>query len=354
MSTERRLEGLDRSIAKYFERHASRCLIRALAVCLVISALVTALVFFVSGSKPISIMVFGGCGVLSLNASFIFFVPSSKRRVESRKLLVSAAKEPALIEDLRPGVIAIRRAGGETQELKAVEHTIWKELVVPFLCKIHSTAVAEQKAATGRVMTSSEIRQLNQERKALHEAQARLADEEQHLQVARKEIEEQAQSLQDAEEMVISRLSEIEVAEAEMAQMRDDIESARTTTSATPGSEERLKQKESALDALRLSLQEDKKAVEAQKTELNQLKGDLIRNQFPQDGLPVSSDDSLTQREKELEEQMRQLREAQQKLDERSQYVDEVENSLIDRLNQMSEREAHVEQSEVNAGLRMD
>lgn len=52
---------------------------------------------------------------------------------------------------------------------------------------------------------------------------------------------------------------------------------------------------------------------------------------------------------------MRQFKKkAQQKLEERSQYVGEVENSLIDRLNQMSEREAHVEQSEINARLRMD
>ncbi|MGB0258877.1 MAG: hypothetical protein ACPGES_09515 [Coraliomargarita sp.] len=354
MISEEKLESLDTKLAKYFERHASQCLVRALLACLAVSTFTAAITFFASNNKTLAIIVFGGCAVLSLNASFIFFVPSSKRRNESRKVMLSAAKDPSLIDDLKPGVIAVRMLSGETRQFKAIEAKIWKELVVPYLCKIHSSTVAEQKAETGRVMTKSEIRQLNEQREALEEAQIRLAQGEESLNAAKKDIELQAKSLQDAEELVISRLSEIEVAEAEMAQMRDDLNAAQLGSTSNSEQDERLQRKEAELDALRTSLEEDKKAVETQKTELNQLKGDLIRGQQPHDGPQVETNQSIAQRERELESQMRQLKEAQQKLEERSQYVDEVENSLIDRLNQMSEREAHVEQSEINAGLRMD
>jgi hypothetical protein len=41
-------------------------------------------------------------------------------------------------------------------------------------------------------------------------------------------------------------------------------------------------------------------------------------------------------------------------LEERSRYVSDVEESLIEHLNKLSEREASVEQSEIYAGVVSD
>lgn len=94
--------------------------------------------------------------------------------------------------------------------------------------------------------------------------------------------------------------------------------------------------------------------VEQQKTELNQLKGDLIRTSDSEDAPGLTADQSLAIREQALAEQLRKLKEATDELEARTQYVNEVEDSLVDRLNQISEREAFVEQGEINAGLRED
>ena len=375
MTQGHRLKNLDTNIAKYFERHASSCLLRAVTYSLVLAVLLSLFAFAASNSRIVAIAVFGVVGVLSVNVLFLMLVPSNKTRKQSHGLIMEAAKDPALIEDIRPGVIAVQIEGEEAHELNAVEKRAWQQLVVPYLCKMHSKTLSDQKSVAGHVLTRSEMIQLNEQRKTIKEDEARiqqdreqlatkrkdisnlqerLVNKEKELQHAREEIQLRADSLQQAEDLVISRLSEIEVAEAQMVQMRENLNTQQNAGQSSASDEARLKRKEAELDALRLSLQEDKQVVELQKTELNQLKGEMIRESGLDVQPDLSPEDSLRLREKELEAQFLKLKEATSELDARSQYVQEVEDSLVDRLNTMSEREAFIEQGEVDAGIRAD
>lgn len=365
------------NVERYFERHASQCMLRALLMTVLGAGLIAALSYVILSSQLIAIMVFGVGSFISLNAAFIFFVPSTRRRQEARELILMAAADPSAIEDVRPGVIALRGINGEPRELNRIEQHVWKELVVPFHCTMHSTSFMSGKGKAERGLTRSEIRHFNEQRKELEATEARmradrdalekqclevealqngLVAEQAALQQARDEVQARSDSLQDAEDMVISRLSEIEVAEVEMAQMRENIahEKAAASEQLGPDHELRLKAKEAELDALRQSLEQDKSMVEQQKTELNQLKGELISATDSEDAPSLSADQSLAIREQALAEQMRKLKEATDDLETRTQYVNEVEDSLVDRLNAISEREAFVEQGEVNAGIRED
>tara|TARA_B110000285_G_scaffold64872_1_gene74537 strand:+ start:2966 stop:3793 length:828 start_codon:yes stop_codon:yes gene_type:complete len=97
-----------------------------------------------------------------------------------------------------------------------------------------------------------------------------------------------------------------------------------------------LKAQELALASLQQEFADDRDQFEAKKTELEQMQGSLQCAQAPAGNHATD----LEQRESELEERLC--------------YVATVENDLIERLNRLSEREASVEQTEVEAGLRKD
>jgi len=340
------------------------------------ASIFTVFTFLFSNNTAITIISFGFSGFICLNVTFLKMIPSRARCKQSHALIMAAAKDPERIDDLQLGICAVKTDDGKTYKLNAVEQYAWKELVVPFLCKMHSKTLSDQKSVTGHVLTKSEMRHLHEQREAVKKdevrlkddrkqldakrqdiaaLQERLVDEEKHLKQARKEIELEASSLQKAEDLVISRLSEIEVAEAQMAQMRENLAKQQTAGEPSSLADERLKHKEAEIDALRLSLKEDKSVLEQQKTELNQLKGDLIRASSTENAaVEFNPEDSLRIREQQIKAQLSQLKQATNELEERSKYVQDVENSLIDRMNTMSEREACIEQGEVNAGLRVD
>jgi len=378
MSHAPHLTKLEKSIERYLERHAQHCLLRALAVALLAASLSSALCYSVTGSSTAAISLFGLIGLIALNLAFMYTVPSIKSRKDSSRFLLGGAADPSVIDDVKPGVVQLKNASGESQELNRVERRAWQEMVVPYLCRLHTDTLAQQKASRTRILTASEMRyykeerariereqeQMRQEvsalqakRSSIEDLQASLLEEERALEAAKEDMQVRADSLVDAENMVITRLSEIEVAEAEMEQLRENLQhqqqGSRQSSNADQldAHEATLKAKEAELDALRQSLIDDKQVVEQQKTELNQLKGDLIQA-ADQGSMGDSNVSTLQLRERELEEKMRQLESARVELDERTQYVNEVENSLIDKLNSLSEREAFVEQGEANVGLR--
>lgn len=375
MKTSYRLEDLDINVKRHFDRHVSRCLVRALVLSALAATVIALFAFLISYSQWMSISAFGVACFICLYITFHMIVPTQADCKQSRSIIMEAAKDPERINDIRPGACAVQTDNGQVHELSAVEQVAWKELVVPFLCKMHSKTLSDQKSVMGHVLSKSEMRELQRQLKAVKEdevrmekdrlqlderrqgiiaLQERLANEEKQLKQARQGIDQQAKSLEEAENLVISKLSEIEVAEAQMAQMRDDLESQQNVGQSNASDNDRLKRKEAELDALRLSLQEDKHLVEQQKTELNQLKGDLIRGSDVAMPTDLSAEASLRARELELEAQLSQLETATMELETRSQYVQDVEESLIERMNTMSEREACLEQGEVNAGLRED
>ena len=64
--------------------------------------------------------------------------------------------------------------------------------------------------------------------------------------------------------------------------------------------------------------------------------------------------DNLQAREAALEARQRKSEEEAVALEKRASFVTDSENSLIERLDALTQREADVEQSEINAGLRRD
>jgi hypothetical protein len=59
-------------------------------------------------------------------------------------------------------------------------------------------------------------------------------------------------------------------------------------------------------------------------------------------------------REAELQKLQEQIQRESAELEERSQYVTSVEDSLVEKMNELTAREASLEMGEINAGLRSD
>jgi chromosome segregation ATPase len=62
----------------------------------------------------------------------------------------------------------------------------------------------------------------------------------------------------------------------------------------------------------------------------------------------------LKKREEELQRLQEQIQRESAELEERSQYVTTVEDSLVEKMNELTAREASLEMGEINAGLRSD
>jgi glutamyl/glutaminyl-tRNA synthetase len=166
----------------------------------------------------------------------------------------------------------------------------------------------------------------------------------------------------DAEELVIARLTQVEEAETQMAQIRDDLNSdtMRANASNDPAETKRkadeLAKREADVEALKFTLMEDRKIVEQQKRELNQMKGTILQEFEASLGGQVTgaSDPESESLQASLERRAAELEMAGKELEERSRYVDSVEDSLVERLGQLTEREAFLEQGEINQGIRSD
>lgn len=68
----------------------------------------------------------------------------------------------------------------------------------------------------------------------------------------------------------------------------------------------------------------------------------------------IEKEEVLKQREAELQKRIEELERDAKEIEARSDYVTHVENSLVKRLDHLSEREAFIEQREFEAGIRRD
>lgn len=373
------LSKLDNKIESYLEAYAERCLTRALVFAVCGAMLIGCLVYWLTSHLPVAISLFGLLGLVGLHIGFMFFVPSAKSRKDSKRLLLEGATNPSVIANVKPGMVHFRDESGGAQVLNRIELRVWQEMVVPYLCQQHSSSLSQRGASKGRVLTASEMRYYEEERARFEREQSQLqaevadleaqretilrmqqslSEDEQALEAAKHDLQDRSDTLVAAEDMVIARLSEIEVAEAEMEQLREDLQFSQAQAASDAQAGEAtidrvaLKAKEAELEALRQSLIEDKQVVEQQKTELNQLKGELIEAADRDSSGGQEPVSNLRIRETQLEAKFRELEQARTELEKRTRYVSEVENSLVDRLNSLSEREASIEQNEINAGLR--
>jgi len=353
---------LDKLLDRYLERYSAKRV--ALSAILVgVSSVAAALgVYMLATNTIFAALAFGVTSLILINVCMIAVVPPTERLKESKRFLSRAVKDPSRIRSIEKHKITLLDKKGEPRELNGFEHQLWESVIVPAFMK-NGMMAGQSAERPQRKMTASERRYVEEQKKlvqekekAVAEERARISEEQKRIQAEREELETRTAELKEAEDMMIGRLSEVETVQAELEQMREDVDHkvSAMTGAATEADvaalrrrEDALRAKEAELEALTNRLQKDREAVEAQKTDLNQLKGQMLQS-------ADASPEGTSERERELEKRLRDLEETNRKLEERSRYVEDVENSLIERLNSLSEREASVEQSEINAGMRSD
>lgn len=101
-------------------------------------------------------------------------------------------------------------------------------------------------------------------------------------------------------------------------------------------------------------IEEERKSLESQRAEMKRLKANVTQPPFPGSERLEDPDQNLKSREAALDARYNELESEAQALEKRASFVTDSENSLIERLDALTQREASIEQSEVNAGLRKD
>ena len=249
--------------------------------------------------------------------------------------------------------VVIRNEDGISVKFSRNERKIWQDVVSPFLI-MHPVAMSEYESMTGGSgATSGAAGDLQAELNALISFKKRLEAEQEDL-------EGRNLALSAAEEMVIDRLYTVEVAEAQLEQLKVEAAECVSDRNAADLSK-RLKDKEFEIEKLKTNLREDQNIVLTQKTELNQLKGELIRDFEQEPGemrgprvarAPV---EALTDGDQaKMLDKLKNIECLGEQLRERDVHLMEAENILIKRLEEISEREAYLEQHEVEAGIRED
>ena len=362
MARNTKLEKLEDAVIRYYDRYSAKRV-----------ALATFLVGFVS--LLVSLAVYGwlqsglyaalGClfvGFIGINVAFLTIVPPAQSLAKGKHLICAALREPPRIKSYSMHKVELADANGKLHQLAPRDLKVWNQLVVPYLIECQASGDLSSGRKSTRHLTASERRYIEERRKEVLDLEKKIQDERKDLEKDRAELEARSADLKEAEEMVIARLSGIEQAEAELEQLRivaaeraDQDASAHDARAAEAKAAE-LRAKEAELTGLKERLAEDRCRLETQKAEMQRLRENVTRSPFPFAGSkgPQESGLSLEAREAALEARYRQLEDEARALEARSNYVADSENSLIERLDALSQREASIEQSEIDAGLRKD
>lgn len=345
------LADLEKQIALYFDTYsAKRVALAALSVGIVSIGLSVG-VYALSKNMLISIGAFFASSLFSVYFAFIFIVPPTKTLKASRELIIGAIKDPRRIKEAAPKKVVVLNNKKQLRTLSSLELSVWQSIIVPYFMQAQggSGPISNTEKAPRR-MTASERKYVDQRRKEILEMEKQLKAERDRLEADQKEYEKNAAELKKAEDLVLDRLAQVETAEAELEQLREDVKHAESATDESrmkslKDKEDGLHRKEAELEALRLRLEQDRLSVVIREKEMQ---GHSNLQIDTSEGDKAASEiQALEQRIKELEFQSSDL-------DNRSKYVVEAENSLIERLNELTVREASLEQKEINAGLRQD
>ncbi|HKK19268.1 MAG TPA: hypothetical protein VJ952_11360 [Opitutales bacterium] len=358
---------LENSIDRFFKTHSARRVALATLMLGISSIGIAWLVYALTVSIIFSILAFGLVGLVSLNFAILMVIPPAGQLEKSKALLLKAVEDRSRIKSIEKHKIVLLDTSGQAHLLKGAQLQVWDSIIVPHFIK-HGIDANQPAAKPERKLTASERRYIEEQKKLMLEREKTMAEEQQRIvqekariEAEREELKRRDRQLNDAEEIVINRLSEVETVQAELEQMREDLDIKAGTLEGTKHAtdnellrnrEAALRAKEFELESLKKQLLEDQQILNLQKTDLNQLKGELLRASAPDpDG---ETKPGRAEQEHTLEERLRRLEEENRKLEERSRYVEEVESSLIERLDRLSEREASIEQSEINSGTRRD
>ncbi len=349
MSSSAQAELLHR-VDRFYERHSAKCVSIAALLVGVASFGGSLIVYMLFGQFFVSLLAFLLIGVSVMYAALYSIVPPTQKLVASKNLIVGALNDPSRIKAVEKKNVVLEDDAGNARDLNQLEQDLWTAIIVPYFMQNTAQMRRPKSAGPGRRLTESEERQMAKRQAQLFELEKSVKQEREQLDKERVELSQQSVLLKEAEDLVVERLNSVERSQAELDQLRDDLANQSSASGQQLSGEEddllqrksqELKAKELELERLRGQLIRDKESVAIQKAELAELQG------IAAGGDDAHKAEHLAKRAKELEE-------AAQDLERRAHYVSEVEDSLVARLNELSEREATVEQGEVESGLRRE
>lgn len=361
MAADKKLEALEHSVARFYERYSAKRV--ALATFLVgLCSLMAAFCVYAWLDSGLYAALAGLLvGFIGIHAAFLVIVPPAKSLARSKQLICGALKEPARIKSYSMDKVQLADENGKLHTLASREQGLWKTLVVPYLIECHANGDGSARRQSTRRLTASERRHIEARRKEVLEMEKKIEAERKSLDKERSELEARSADLKQAEELVIARLSGVEQAEAEIEQLRivaaerADKDAVAYDAKAADAKAAELRAKETKLAELKERLAKDRQNLESQKAEMRRLKESATRTPFKAGNeAGAGSAGSLEDREAALEARRAQLEEEARALEKRANFVTDSENALIERLDALSQREASIEQSEVDAGLRKD
>ncbi len=352
MPRKKAITDLETRIDHFYEVHSAKRVTLAAFLVGIVSIGVAWVTYYFTLNAFLVIGAFAGSSLLAVNVAMFGIVPPTMRLADSKAFILGALKEPLRIKSVGKKRVQLQDSKGRVRTLNGFERVLWKTIVTPYFIEMNSGAgitPSGKPAETG--LTNSEKKVLEKRQAELWAKEKELSAEGEKLRLERENLVARGRELKKAENLHLDRMSRVELAEAELAKLRVDVErSAAENKNAEVAAadaqlvkekEDALKVKEEELESFKLRLVEDREQMEAQQAKLERMQGALLREQA------ASGGSAATGKERDLEERAIEL-------DERMRYVADVENDLIERLNQLSEREASVEQTEVEAGLRHD
>ncbi len=359
MTGNNKLVELEKTIIRFYECYSAKRVALATFLVGLISLAGALVVYWLFANGLIAALVGFFVGFVALNVAFMTIVPPASSLSRVSDLICAAIKDPSRIKSYDMQKVQVADSRGKVQTLGARELSLWKSVVVPYLIECQAQGQAPARRKSSRTLTASERNYIEQRRKEVLEMEQKIEEERKSLEQDRLELKVRGNDLKQAEELVIARLTGVEQAEAEVEQLkivaaeRADVAAAAYDAKAAEAKAAELRAKETELSELKKHLAEDRQNFENQEAELQRLQTTVTRTPFAA-SKESSSEQSLEARESALAARMKQLEEEAHSLEARASFVTESENSLIERLDALSHREATIEQGEIDAGLRKD
>jgi DNA repair exonuclease SbcCD ATPase subunit len=359
MSTKSAIVELEERIDHFYESHSVKRVAVAALVVGVVSVGICWATYNFTMNAYLATGAFAVTSLLMVNLVMFAIVPRTQRLAESKERLVGALKDPSRISSAEKNKVALLDAAGKTWKLNRLEQAVWESIVVPHLLRSNSGMGLSVSAQPQEVVPSSEMsdeRVSNVQKKIMEKRQAELIANRDELLSERKKLDEEraalntrAKELRKMQDKLENRVSRVEASEMDVARLKENLRRRKQESQHVEmdsAEHAMLEQKAAELKAKELELESAKQALATDRDQLEAKKLQL-------EGLQESVSDTV-QSSDLIDSKARELEEREAELEERLQYVANVENDLIDRLNQLSEREAEVEQTEVEAGIRKD
>jgi myosin heavy subunit len=341
---------LEKSIDHFYQAHSAKRVVIAALLVGVVSIGMTLLAYSLTFNVLMAIGMFALCSLLMINIAILAIVPTTLELSDSKALIMNALMDSKRIQTEEGQRVKLIDDDGRVHTLSRVEQALWDTVVVAHFIKISTSA----DAVRGPL---NQVKPARPDSNMPARPQSSISVQEQELIAEREKLEHEravqkmkSNELRKMQDQLENRMSRVEASRDELDRLKQNLESrlSQNQTATVEAAEfarleekvAKLKARKAALELVNRELRNDRDYLKNQKLQLDQIRKSSEGEQAQLDDSGQSMRDELGERERELEERMR--------------YVASVEDDLIDRLSQLSQREAEVEQVEVEVGLRED